>query len=237
MECKGHIRYYWNSNVDFHIRFCSFAVEEERNWMDFLNQKIRNSKKVLELGCGTGNLTNVLIKAGYEVTALDISVEMLKRLKMKTNGNSKILIGDAELPSFKEESFDAVVCRNLLCTIPNPEKALREWFKILKNNGKLCVIERINENGFGIKKRIELFLMMLIENCLYNKIGYEEDIAKSIPFYDGFEPETLKSIILNSGFRKVEVDMMRSTNMARKVAQPFYRSLWLDDNFCVTAVK
>jgi len=37
-----------------------------------------NQKKILEVGCGTGNYTKILLKRGYEVTALDISEDMLK---------------------------------------------------------------------------------------------------------------------------------------------------------------
>jgi predicted TPR repeat methyltransferase len=37
-----------------------------------------NSKKILELGCGTGNYTKILVDRGYEVTAVDVSEDMLK---------------------------------------------------------------------------------------------------------------------------------------------------------------
>lgn len=44
---------------------------------------------------------------------------------------------DAQDLSYEDESFDVVVSRNLTWTLPKPEKAYREWFRVLKKGGIL----------------------------------------------------------------------------------------------------
>jgi len=51
--------------------------EKEVDFIENIFWKNR-PKKILEVGCGTGNYTKILLKRGYEVTALDISEDMLK---------------------------------------------------------------------------------------------------------------------------------------------------------------
>ncbi|MFP4557899.1 MAG: class I SAM-dependent methyltransferase [Archaeoglobaceae archaeon] len=103
MGCKNHIKYYWDCNVDHHREFYSFSKEERNIWTDFLIKRLNNSRKVLELGCGTGNVTEALVEGGYEVTALDISYEMIKEVE-KRNGKSKVVVGD-HLNTVQDKNF------------------------------------------------------------------------------------------------------------------------------------
>jgi ubiquinone/menaquinone biosynthesis C-methylase UbiE len=99
------------------------------------------SKKILDVGAGTGRLAILFADKGAFVTALDISAEMLKVLRRKagTRKNIEYVEGDAENISFPEESFDVVVAAFLIVHLKNPAYFFKEAYRVLKPNGLLAV--------------------------------------------------------------------------------------------------
>ena len=99
--------------------------------------------KVLDVGCGAGFFTILLAKAGYHVTGIDLTQEMivkaqeLIRLNGPFEGNAEVTVMDAEQLSFEDETFDAIVTRNLTWTLPHPVEAYQEWYRVLKKGGVL----------------------------------------------------------------------------------------------------
>ncbi len=77
-----------------------------------LSSQVRN---VLELGCGTGNDAARLARAGFEVTALDLSGEAVEQARARYAQAANFLVGDmAERLPFADESFDAVMANAAL---------------------------------------------------------------------------------------------------------------------------
>ena len=63
-----------------------YKDKEYKREVNFIEDTFENSykpKKILEIGCGTGNYTRILLERGYEITAVDISENMLKIAKEK----------------------------------------------------------------------------------------------------------------------------------------------------------
>ena len=95
-------------------------------------------KKILEVGCGTGNYTKILLKRGYEVTAIDISEDMLKIARGKCT--CKFIEGDIRSVSINDK-FD--VCIAMFAVMgyitKNSDiiKALNNIHRHLKPNGIL----------------------------------------------------------------------------------------------------
>jgi len=106
--------------------------------------EIKN-KEVLDIGAGTGRLTNILAQKGAKVTALDVSRKMLEVLHRK-NLLIKIIIGDAENLLFKDKSFDLVVSTFLIIHLKDLTKYFNEVYRILKNDG-LFLLTNINQKG------------------------------------------------------------------------------------------
>jgi len=98
-----------------------------------------NGAKVLELGCGTGIFTEQLAMRNINITALDISIDLLGSAKKK-QGVSKILAADAESIPFLDESFDFVVGVSILHHL-DIERSLREIRRVLKTGGKVILSE------------------------------------------------------------------------------------------------
>jgi len=104
--------------------------------------EIKN-KEVLDIGAGTGRLTNILVQKGAKITALDISEEMLKVLHRK-NSLVKTIIGDAENLPFKDKNFDLVVSTFLIVHLKDLSKFFNGVYRVLKNDG-LFLLTNINQ--------------------------------------------------------------------------------------------
>jgi SAM-dependent methyltransferase len=97
---------------------------------------------VLDLGCGTGSLSSVLAGQGHRVLGVDLAPRMVARARAKLAGTgARVLVGDAADPPVGERTFDVVLSRHLLWTVPAPEAALARWAALLRPGGRLVLVE------------------------------------------------------------------------------------------------
>ncbi len=100
-------------------------------------------KKVLDLGAGTGRITEQVLMNGAEVYCVDISEEMLKILK-RDFPEAKIFLADAENLPFEDGFFDIVVAGFLIVHLKNLKKSFSEVYRVLKNDGEF-LLSNINQ--------------------------------------------------------------------------------------------
>jgi 2-polyprenyl-3-methyl-5-hydroxy-6-metoxy-1,4-benzoquinol methylase len=117
---------------------------------------------VLDIGCGTGSLSDMLAGLGYRVTGVDFSTAMINFAKIKaiTKGlDIEFAIMDAAFPGLAPRQFDALICRHLLWALPEPSKVLQRWARLLGPNGRLILVEGYWEAGGGLRL-IEVLKML-----------------------------------------------------------------------------
>lgn len=140
---------HWNSRAtsyDFNIKKDFFRDTVSDRWQDLLVEAIGESgpRKILDAGCGPAVLTRLLLDLGHEVTAVDISENMLALAKESIgNENSRVRFQQAsvtDLP-FEDASFDMVFSRYVIWTLPDPINAFREWQRVVKPGGLIGVID------------------------------------------------------------------------------------------------
>jgi len=123
-------------------------------WTHFLRRSIPyTNATILDIGCGTGSLSIVLAELGHHVIGVDLSPSMisLARTKAKALGDQiEFHVMDASFPSLPLKLFDAIVCRHLLWTLPEPKEALQSWVELLKPRGRLILIEGFWSTGAGL---------------------------------------------------------------------------------------
>jgi ubiquinone/menaquinone biosynthesis C-methylase UbiE len=137
MDCKQVIANYWNSRASTYTNgINSFDEEERAVWKQMLENSLpfRERLKVLDVGTGSGFLALLFAEMEHEVTGIDLSEGMLE--KAKNNAKSMGLEidfyhGDAESLPFEDGSFDLVVSKFLLWTLPHPSSAVQEWKTVL----------------------------------------------------------------------------------------------------------
>ena len=106
---------------------------------------------ILEIGVGTGK--NLLFYGPKtNITGVDISPKMLNKARQragKLNKKINLLEMDAQDLKFKDNSFDYVIGTFILCSIPEPIKALKEIKRVVKPTGKIIFIEHVlSKNKF-----------------------------------------------------------------------------------------
>lgn len=101
--------------------------------------------RVLDVAAGKGRLSIALARTGCQgVSAVDISGEMLTEIRRRANqqgvaGMINLFEMDAEEIAFADESFDLVACLEALVHIPRPDRALKEFRRVLREDGLLAI--------------------------------------------------------------------------------------------------
>ncbi|WP_164214582.1 class I SAM-dependent methyltransferase [Virgibacillus sp. YIM 98842] len=106
----------------------------------FLEDNLPKGSKILDIGCADGYGSLKLAKAGYHVIGTDISGEMIRRAKdQATPGQATFIKGDVNDLPFGDREFDGIMAINVLEWTADPAKALKEIFRVVKENGLLCI--------------------------------------------------------------------------------------------------
>jgi len=104
----------------------------------------RGSLDALDVGCGTGFLSLELAGRGHRVSGIDFAPQMLAEARKKAAAQGvavRFEEGDAEQLPFAEGSFDLVMTRHVLWTLPHPEQAIDEWIRVLRPGGRLAAMD------------------------------------------------------------------------------------------------
>lgn len=98
-----------------------------------------DSKFVLDIGCGTGKVAEkILQEADVELIGVDISQKMLAKFSTKSTG-AKLICASGEALPFGDGVADGIMCIYLLHLLRDPQKALREFRRVLKKGWILIV--------------------------------------------------------------------------------------------------
>lgn len=106
---------------------------------------VRASRRVLDLGAGTG-ANFPYVRAGAEIIAAEPDPYMLERARRRaeTIGRAVTFLPDAaESLSLETASVDAVLATFVLCTVDDPPRALGEIRRVLRPSGPLLFLEHV----------------------------------------------------------------------------------------------
>ena len=104
--------------------------------------------RVLDVGFGTG-LSVAEYPADVQVVGIDVSAGMLaigRRFARDTGHEAEVEVMDAEHMAFDDRVFDSVAFNLCLCTIPDPEAAIREALRVVKPGGPMVFLEHVRSH-------------------------------------------------------------------------------------------
>jgi ubiquinone/menaquinone biosynthesis C-methylase UbiE len=104
--------------------------------------------RALDIGFGTG-LSLPHYPPGVEVVGIDASPKMLAVARegiARTGRHAELLVMDAEHLAFPDHSFDSVAFNLCLCTIPDPDRAVREGVRVARPGARMVFLEHVRSN-------------------------------------------------------------------------------------------
>jgi phosphatidylethanolamine/phosphatidyl-N-methylethanolamine N-methyltransferase len=120
--------------------------------------------RILEVGVGTG-LSLPGYTRGNSIYGVDISAPMLRKARdrvarLRLDHVEGLAVMDAENLTFPDESFDVVVAQYVVTAVPQPEKALDEFARVVRPGGEIVITSRISAEA-GLRGALERSLMPL----------------------------------------------------------------------------
>lgn len=129
----------------------------------------RNHKRILDVATGTADVALEINKQlpEAEIIGLDISPEMLKlgQEKVSKRGKSdkiKLIVGDSEKLPFEDNYFDAITVAFGVRNFENLEKGLEEFYRVLKPNGQVMILEFSHPTAFPIKQVFNFYFKYIL---------------------------------------------------------------------------
>ena len=136
-------------------------------WRERLWAKVEGHH-VLEVGVGTGKNFDYYPKDA-RITAVDFSPAMLKKAgqtKLRKNIRVDLDCQDVQSLQYADNSFDTVVASFVFCSVPQPNKGLKELYRVLKPGGRLILLEHVISAN-----RVLAAIMTLLNPLIVNLIG------------------------------------------------------------------
>ena len=159
---------FWDKNAGRYDRFMrkDRAAYEE---MYVLIRPVVKAKTVLDLATGTGLIAKNIVNAAAHIEATDASAEMIAEAK-RDNRSAKLhfSVQDMFCLPYAEESFDVVIVSNALHIVPQPEKALQEIKRVLKDDGVL-IAPTFTHAGNPFPGKVKAFFMKLAGFPLHSR--------------------------------------------------------------------
>lgn len=219
----SEIESYWSTRAEGYseVNHKELNGIQKEAWLKTLKRQFPEKKKeelkILDIGTGPGFFPVILAEAGYKVTAVDYTQEMLDTAK-KNAGElcEKIVFHkmDAQDLKFEDNTFDVVISRNLTWNLKDPKGAYREWHRVLKPGGKLL---NFDANWYGYlydDKKREAYENdrrnvergSLDDHYLCTDIDRMEKIALQVPLSETRRPGWDVKVLKELGASQIQVN-------------------------------
>ena len=134
--------------------------------------ELKDCRKILDAGCGTGRFAKPLQALGFEVVGIDISAKMLEKAKEK--GAKNLLLSDVCFLPFTDSSFDAAISIHVLHLVRGWKIALRDMVRVTRNFLLTCAYTAPNPLNERYRE--------LLKDCGYEKptLGTSEAELKNL---------------------------------------------------------
>lgn len=147
-EMLPEIKEYWDGWAEDFSKIIKKELNSFRKeaWQRLILDNAPDKKvlKILDIGTGPGMFSILLAEKGHDVTGVDCTDAMLEKAEQNAGDYGvqvKFLKMDSHELNFPDNSFDLIVNRNVTWTLYDPEKAYKEWHRVLNVGGKALIFD------------------------------------------------------------------------------------------------
>ena len=198
-------RNFWDRTAKIYDRFMRRDAAAYDRMYALLRPVVRD-KTVLELAAGTGLIAKHIANAAEYIEVTDASKQMIRQAERENHAeNLHFSVQDMFCLPYADAAFDVVIVSNALHIVPQPERALHEIKRVLKNDGVLAAPTFTHaENSFLGK--VKAFFMNLAGFHLHSKWTSEEYLK----FLQQNDWTVRKSVVLKASFPLTYTECVKS---------------------------
>jgi demethylmenaquinone methyltransferase/2-methoxy-6-polyprenyl-1,4-benzoquinol methylase len=190
-----------------HLLSANIDTRWRRRVVRKLQPQLRSDAKILDVGCGTGDLSIELFeKTGAQVTGIDFCRPMLELAQVKAS-HLRFVEGDALRLPFSDGAFDCVTAAFALRNLASVEQGLAELNRVLKPGGMVAVLEFSQPTVPGIRQLVRFYYRRLLPwigglvSGLRSAYEYLPDSISRFP-----DQQALAAMMRAAGFAEVEFE-------------------------------
>ncbi len=161
--------------VIFNVSHDMFASEMVSN--------LKDGNEILDVGCGTGKFSFKMhnFNKNLKVHGMDLSEVMINKAKAKiVDHNIDFRVGDVENLPYEANSFNVITCSNSFHHYPNQRGALIEMNRVLKDGGKVMIIDGSRDTFWG---SMIFNVVEYVEKNVYHIYGNEfKELLQSVGY-------------------------------------------------------
>jgi ubiquinone/menaquinone biosynthesis C-methylase UbiE len=161
--------------------------------------------KVLEVAPGPGFLSIEFAKAGYKVTALEISktfIEIAQTNAKDAHVNVDFRHGNASEMPLADNTFDFIICVAAFKNFSQPLEAIREMHRVLKPGGKACIMDLRRDVSFeSIDRHIKNDLRISGINAFITKVVFKTTLLKN-----AYTKSEIEKMVSETSFTKCRIE-------------------------------
>ncbi len=220
-ELINEIERYWTRRAP---SYSDVVQREQRNgseetWMWVITESVPRGRfpRVLDIGTGPGFFAVGLARRGYEVTAVDYTEAMLDEARQNAGELEDAITFarmDAHSLDLPDDSFDAIVTRNLTWNLERPQDAYADWLRVLRPGGVLLNFDAgwysylfDEEKAAEFRRDQERVAELgVVDFNAYPEGSRMEDISRGLVMSRCRRPQADILMLRSAGFSAVSVD-------------------------------
>ena len=196
---------FWDRNAGLYDRFMRKDGAAYEMMYEMIQPVVRH-KTVLELATGTGLIAKHIVNAAALVEATDATTEMIAEAN-RDNSSAKLhfSVQDMFCLPYADKSFNVVIVSNALHIVPQPEKAIAEIKRVLKDDGVL-IAPTFTHAVNSFTGMVRAFFMRMAGFPLHSKWTSEEYLC----FLRQNGWAVRKSVVLKASFPLTYTECVKS---------------------------
>lgn len=224
----------WQNNAQFWIKIIRekldpFRLElTDKSILKFFKEK--RSLTVLDAGCGEGYLCRELARSGHKTHGIDFNPELIaaaSNLEKEKPLGIEYIVGDLKKIPYPDSFFDAILSNHSINELDNPKKAIKEFWRVLKPNGRIVMLFLhpcfdLNPDDLGNKFAVSYFEKVKVTRECFIVSGIK---SPSPYFYLHLPLSEWSAMLDKAGFSIEKID---EPHPSRKTLET---SGWWKDNF------